>query len=96
MHEYSVCLALLEQVERIAAEHRARRVERIVLQLGPLSGVEALSALLRRFDPELPDPLTPADVFDRLAATVPELEGLRLNELPPHGVPLAGGDGSDG
>ena len=41
MHEYSVCLALLEQVERIAGEHRARRVERIVLQLGPLSGVEA-------------------------------------------------------
>ena len=41
MHEYSVCLALLEQVERIAREHRARRVDRIVLQLGPLSGVEA-------------------------------------------------------
>lgn len=41
MHEYSVCMALLEQVERIAREHRARRVERIVLQLGPLSGVEA-------------------------------------------------------
>ena len=41
MHEYSVCLALLEQVEQIAREHRARRVERIVLQLGPLSGVEA-------------------------------------------------------
>jgi len=34
-------MALLEQVERIAREHRARRVERIVLQLGPLSGVEA-------------------------------------------------------
>ena len=41
MHEYSVCMALLEQVERIAREPRARRVERIVLQLGPLSGVEA-------------------------------------------------------
>ncbi len=41
MHEYSVCMALLEQVERIAREHRARRVERIILQLGPLSGVEA-------------------------------------------------------
>ncbi len=41
MHEYSVCMALLEQVERIAQEHRAHRVERIVLQLGPLSGVEA-------------------------------------------------------
>jgi hydrogenase nickel incorporation protein HypA/HybF len=41
MHEFSVCIALLQQVERIAEEHRAVRVERIVLQLGPLSGVEA-------------------------------------------------------
>ncbi|MFZ0467628.1 MAG: hydrogenase maturation nickel metallochaperone HypA [Thiogranum sp.] len=41
MHEFSVCIALMEQVERIAREHRAVRVERIVLQLGPLSGVEA-------------------------------------------------------
>ncbi len=41
MHEYSLCIALLGQVERIAAEHRARRVARIELRLGPLSGVEA-------------------------------------------------------
>lgn len=41
MHEYSVCMALLAQVERIAREQQAHRVERIVLQLGPLSGVEA-------------------------------------------------------
>lgn len=41
MHELSVCLALLEQVQEIAAEHQARRVERIVVQMGPLSGVEA-------------------------------------------------------
>ena len=41
MHEYSVCVALLEQVEHIAREHRAQRVERIALKLGPLSGVEA-------------------------------------------------------
>lgn len=41
MHELSVCLSLLEQVERIAAEHRASRVERILLRIGPLSGVEA-------------------------------------------------------
>jgi hydrogenase nickel incorporation protein HypA/HybF len=34
-------MALLEQVERIAREQQAHRVERIVLQLGPLSGVEA-------------------------------------------------------
>lgn len=40
MHELSVCLALMQQVERVAREHRALRVERILLQLGPLSGVE--------------------------------------------------------
>jgi hydrogenase nickel incorporation protein HypA/HybF len=40
MHELSVCLALLEQVETIAREHGATGVERIVLRVGPLSGVE--------------------------------------------------------
>ena len=40
MHELSVCLALMSQVERVATEHQARRVEKIVLQIGPLSGVE--------------------------------------------------------
>ena len=46
MHELSICTALMEQVERIAREHQAGRVERIVLQVGPLSGVEA--PLLKR------------------------------------------------
>jgi hydrogenase nickel incorporation protein HypA/HybF len=41
MHELSVCLALLDQVEAIARQHHATRVERIVLRIGPLSGVEA-------------------------------------------------------
>ncbi len=41
MHELSVCLSLLDQVETIAHEHRATRVDRIVLRIGPLSGVEA-------------------------------------------------------
>lgn len=40
MHELSVCLALMSQVERISAEHGARGVEKIVLQIGPLSGIE--------------------------------------------------------
>lgn len=40
MHELSVCLALMQEVERVAAEHGARRVERILLRVGPLSGVE--------------------------------------------------------
>ncbi len=40
MHELSVCLALLDQVTSIATEHDARRVTRIELTVGPLSGIE--------------------------------------------------------
>jgi hydrogenase nickel incorporation protein HypA/HybF len=49
MHELSICQALLDQVESIAREHRATRVERILLRVGPLSGVEP--ALLRNAYP---------------------------------------------
>lgn len=40
MHELSICLALLDQVQSIAREHGATGVERILLRVGPLSGVE--------------------------------------------------------
>jgi hydrogenase nickel incorporation protein HypA/HybF len=40
MHELSVCLALLDQVESVARKHGATEVERILLRVGPLSGVE--------------------------------------------------------
>lgn len=46
MHELAVCQALIEQVEGVAAEHRAVGVTRIVVRIGPLSGVEP--ALLER------------------------------------------------
>ena len=49
MHELSVCNALLTQVERIAAQRNANRVTRIVMRIGPLSGIEP--ALLRRAYP---------------------------------------------
>jgi len=49
MHELSVCTALLEQVEKIAREQNALSVGRIVLRLGPLSGIEP--QLLRRAYP---------------------------------------------
>lgn len=45
MHELSVCLALLAQVERVAAEQGADNVLAIHIRVGPLSGVEP--ALLR-------------------------------------------------
>jgi hydrogenase nickel incorporation protein HypA/HybF len=41
MHELSICQALISQVGRIAAEQGATVVDRIVLSIGPLSGVEA-------------------------------------------------------
>jgi hydrogenase nickel incorporation protein HypA/HybF len=40
VHELSVCQGLLRQVDRIAAENAARAVDRIVLRVGALSGVE--------------------------------------------------------
>lgn len=40
MHELSVCQGLLRQVGQIAADRGASAVERIVLQVGGLSGVE--------------------------------------------------------
>lgn len=46
MHELAVCQALLEQVERAARAAGAATVARVVLRVGPLSGVEP--ALLAR------------------------------------------------
>ena len=46
MHELSICQALLAQVTDIAANRGASAVERIVIEIGPLAGVEP--TLLRR------------------------------------------------
>ncbi len=40
MHELSVCLSLLQQLETIAKERNASAVERVHLKIGPLSGIE--------------------------------------------------------
>ena len=40
MHELSICQGLLAQVEQVAATHHADRVDSIVVQVGPLAGVE--------------------------------------------------------
>lgn len=40
MHELSVCQGLIRQVEKIAAQNQALSVDRILLKVGPLSGVE--------------------------------------------------------
>lgn len=46
MHELSICQALLSQVTAIARERGAKGIERIVVEVGPLSGVDG--ALLAR------------------------------------------------
>jgi hydrogenase nickel incorporation protein HypA/HybF len=40
VHELSICQALISQVTGIANDHGASVVERIVIEIGPLSGVE--------------------------------------------------------
>ncbi|BAU48733.1 hydrogenase nickel incorporation protein HypA [Sulfurifustis variabilis] len=40
MHELSVCQGMLAQVSEIARDHGARAASRIVVRVGPLSGVE--------------------------------------------------------
>ena len=40
MHELSICQGLIRNVERIAAENGASAVQRIVLSIGALAGVE--------------------------------------------------------
>jgi len=42
VHELSICRSLLQQVESIAVERNAQCVTRIVLGIGPLSGVETV------------------------------------------------------
>ena len=46
MHEFSICQSVLEQVEQMTRRQHARRVTRIVLSVGPLSGV--VDVLLQR------------------------------------------------
>ena len=40
MHELSVCLSLLQQLQTIAEQRNASAVERVYLKIGPLSGIE--------------------------------------------------------
>lgn len=49
MHELSVCLSLLQQLETIARQHNAASVDQVYLKVGPLSGIEP--ELLRKAYP---------------------------------------------
>jgi len=39
MHELSICQSLLDQVIQLAKKHQAQQVAKIVVQIGPLSGI---------------------------------------------------------
>jgi len=49
VHELAVCQGLINEVERLAKQHNAGRIDSIVLSIGPLSGVEP-HLLKRAFD----------------------------------------------
>ena len=49
MHELAVCQGLINELERLALEHKAGRIDTIVLSIGPLSGIEP-HLLKRAFD----------------------------------------------
>ena len=71
MHELAVCQALIEQVERVARDHDARRVVAVVIAVGPLAGVE----------PKLLEhayPLAAAGTVAESAALTIEVEPLRV------------------
>jgi hydrogenase nickel incorporation protein HypA/HybF len=40
MHELSLCEDLMDQVMTIAKAHHAEKVIRIIVRIGPLSGIE--------------------------------------------------------
>lgn len=66
MHELSVCLSLLQQIDSIVRERNASRVTRITLDIGPLSGVEP--ELLRNAYP-LAAAGTPAEAAELVMQT---------------------------
>ena len=68
MREVSACQRLVAQVLQVAEEHGAERVERIILQLGAVSGVEA--ALLADAFPFV-SAGTPAEGAELIIETLP-------------------------
>jgi hydrogenase nickel incorporation protein HypA/HybF len=41
MHELSVCQAMIDQIENLVVQHRARYVEAVDVEIGELSGIDA-------------------------------------------------------
>ena len=71
MHELAVSRSLLREVQRVAREHAAVSVSRVLVQIGPLSGVEP-SLLREAF------PLAAAGTLAERAELVIEMVPLRV------------------
>lgn len=41
MHELSICQSIIQQVTEVALQNDAQKVTKVIVQIGPLSGVEA-------------------------------------------------------
>ncbi len=41
MHELSICQSIVRQLEQLAQDNHARSISRVIVDIGPLSGVEA-------------------------------------------------------
>ena len=74
MHELSVCLALLDEVERVALRADASAVRSITVRVGPLSGVES-GLLSRAFE------VARCGTMAEAAALIVEVAGVRVRCL---------------
>ncbi|HUF78594.1 MAG TPA: 2Fe-2S iron-sulfur cluster-binding protein [Thermoanaerobaculia bacterium] len=73
----------------VNVERRLQRFDRAFPAPGGVRpGVEVLGDLLSRFDASRSDQVTPAEVFDRMAAELPAFSGLTFDDLPAIGTPL--------
>ncbi len=63
MHEVGIIESALAEVERHATEQRARRIERIVLRIGALSGVE-IESLRFAFEAVAPNTIAAGAVLE--------------------------------
>lgn len=63
MHEVGIIESAMTLVERHAAEHHAQRVERVVLRVGALAGVE-IESLRFAFEAVVPNTIAAGAVLD--------------------------------
>ena len=72
MHELSVCQSIIQQVLEVARQHNALKVTRVILKIGPLSGIEA-SLLRQAF------PIASADTLAEKATLETEILPIKIH-----------------